>query len=132
MYILRVCKKYGYSRDCLHYLFQSLIMSLFKYAISVWGCASYSKYLSRIDKLQKRAVRFGYLRKITPVKELIETSDARLWENITNTPGNPLSHLLSPKRTRILRERGHEYIPPRVKTERFKNVFLNRCLFNYI
>ena len=36
MYILRVCKKYGgHSLDCLHYLFQRLIMSLLIYAISV-------------------------------------------------------------------------------------------------
>ena len=107
-------------------------MSLFKYAISVWGCACYSKYLSRIDKLQNRAIRFGYLRNITPVKELIEASDTRLWENITSSPKHPLFHLLPLKRTRILRERGHDFIPPRVKTERFKKVFLNRCIFNYI
>ena len=35
MHILRVCKKYGYSLDYLHYLFHSLIISLFIYGISV-------------------------------------------------------------------------------------------------
>jgi hypothetical protein len=70
-------------------------MPLFKYAISVWaGCAGFSKYLSKIDKLQDRAVRFGYLNNVTPVKELIGTSDARLWENIISTSQHPLAYLL--------------------------------------
>ena len=33
------------------------------------------------------------------------------------------------KRTRSLRERKHNYILPKVKTERFKRVYVNRCLF---
>ena len=36
--------------------------------------------------------------------------------------------LLPPKRNGVLRERGHDdFILPRVKTERFKGAFLNRC-----
>ena len=53
MYILRICKKFGYSRENLHYLFNTLIMSLFKYALPVWGSASYSTYLVNRYKLQK-------------------------------------------------------------------------------
>ena len=60
--ILQVCKKYGYSLDCLHHLFHSLIILIFTYGISVWGVASYDKYLSKIDKFQKRAVRFKSFR----------------------------------------------------------------------
>ena len=36
LYILRVCKYYGYSLQELTLLFDSLIMSLFTYAIEVW------------------------------------------------------------------------------------------------
>ena len=43
MYILRVCKKYGYSLDSLHHLFHSLIIPIFTYGISVWDLASYDK-----------------------------------------------------------------------------------------
>ena len=75
MHILRVCKKYGYSLDYLYYLFHSLIISLFTYGISVWGTATCDKYLSGIDKFQKRAVRFGFLKEVTPVACLLETSD---------------------------------------------------------
>ena len=61
MHILQVCKKYGYSLDSLHHLFHSLIIPIFTYGISLWGVASYDKYLSKIYKFQKRAVSFGFL-----------------------------------------------------------------------
>ena len=124
MHILRVCKKYGYSLDYLHYLFHGLITSLFTYGISVWGTATYDKYLSRIDKLKKRAVRF--------VVCLLETSDRKLWKGITSSTESPLADLLPPSKTRPLRNRGHTYLLPQISTERFKRCFINRCLFNYI
>jgi len=50
LYILRVCKYYGFSLQELTLLFDSLIMSLFTYAIEVWASAHYCKYPSHIDK----------------------------------------------------------------------------------
>ena len=61
MHILRVCKRNGYSVSDLEYLFNCLIMSLFNYCIRVWGVAAYTKYLSQIDRLVRRAFRFGYI-----------------------------------------------------------------------
>ena len=37
LFILRTCKYYRYSVDQLDLLFQSLIVSVFIYAIDVWG-----------------------------------------------------------------------------------------------
>ena len=37
LYIIRICKYYGYSFENLDLLFQSLILSVFTYAIEVWG-----------------------------------------------------------------------------------------------
>ena len=54
LYIIRICKYYGYCVENLDLLFQSLILSVFTYAIEVWGCTFYSEYLSRIDKLFAR------------------------------------------------------------------------------
>ena len=98
------------------------MMSLFKYALPVWGCASYSTYLVNIDKLQNRAVKFGYLKYTTPINDLIESSDNTIWNNIKNNSGHPLAHLLPPQQT-ILRSRSLNFILPKIKTEHFKNVF---------
>ena len=48
LHILPVCKHYGFSVDYLDLLVKSLILSIFTYAIAVWGGAFYNKYLSRI------------------------------------------------------------------------------------
>ena len=39
LYILRVCKYYGYSMEDLTILFNSLIMSVFLYTIEAWAFA---------------------------------------------------------------------------------------------
>ena len=43
MYIIRVCKFYGLSREQLDLLFDSLIMSVLTYGVELWGCAYYNK-----------------------------------------------------------------------------------------
>lgn len=48
LYILRVCKFYGYPKGQLDLLFQSLIFSVFTYATVLWGCCYHDKYLEKI------------------------------------------------------------------------------------
>ena len=132
MHILRVCKNNCYSIFDLHYLFKSLIMSLVTYCIRVWGVAAYSKYLSQIDRLQKRALRFGYIQYVTSIKQIIKDKDLSLWSSIVDNPSHPLQDLLPPRKSRALRtSRSHPYHISSVKTERFKKCFVNRCLFDF-
>ena len=132
MYILRVCKFYGFPMKDLEMLFNSLIVSLFFYAIEVWGGAFQSKYLSRIDKFFKRAVRYGYTTKVLTINNIINDRVMKLWKSITDNSNHCLFDLLPPERTRQLRNRGHNYILPRIRTELFKSSFINRCLFKFI
>ena len=131
-YILRVCKFYGYSQDQLNKLFDSLILSLFAYGLEVWGSAS-KKYLDRIDSFCKRAYRYGYTAKADfEISTLIEERDKLLFDKIATTKDHPLQDLLPPKRSRMLRKRGHEFQLPQIRTERYKNSFMNRCLFKFV
>ena len=88
-----MCKKYGHSLD---HLFHSLIILL------VWVVASYDKYLSKIDKFQKRSVCFGFLKEATPIFSFLEASDDKLWKNVTNSAERPLVDLLPPCKTKLL------------------------------
>jgi len=56
-----------------------------------------------------------------------ETED---WDSTANT-NNPLYDLLPPQKSSFLRSRGHDFTLPRVRTERFKQCFINRCLFYF-
>ena len=133
LHILRICKYYGYTLEELTILFHSLIMSVFTYAIEVWACAYGSRYLSKIDKFCKRAWRYGYTKDRIVIDNVILTRDKQLWEKITHTDIHCLTDLLPCKRTyKSLRQRGHDYTLPRIRTERFKRCFINRYLFNFI
>ena len=129
MHILRVCKRNGYSVSDLDYLFNCLIMSLFTYCIRVWGVAAYTKYLSQIDKLLRRAFRFGYIQHESSIQQVIKDKDVRLWKSIMGASSYPLKDLLPPPpppllplKNRALRGRSHPYQILRVNTERFKKL----------
>ena len=84
--------------------------------------------LSRINRFCKRAFKFGYTIKYILISDVIVNRDDKMWKRIICNP----NHSLPPKRGRILRKRGHEFILPKVRTERFKRTFINRCFFNFI
>ena len=129
---LRLCKFYGYSKENLHLLFNSLIMSVFFLAIEVWTCAYDTKYLGQIDNFFRRVYKFGYTSKHYKINEIIEERDRKIWDNITGNSSHPLNVLLPVTRSRSLRSRGHNYVLPKVSTERFKRTFVNRCLFKFV
>ena len=99
MYILRVCKRNGYSVSDLDYLFNCLIMSRFTYCIRVWGVATYTKYLSQIDRLVRRAFRFGYIQHESSIQQVIKDRDVKLWKSIMDASSHPLKVLLPHLRT---------------------------------
>ena len=107
-------------------------MALFTFAVEIWVGASHSKYICKIDKFFNRAHRNGYTKNRSDFKRLIIYRDMKLWTKITKDTSNALYNLLPNKLNRPLQHRGHEFELPSLKTERFKNSFVNRCLFKYI
>lgn len=133
-YILRVCKYYGYTKDQLSALFKSLKMSLFQYGLEVWGSASQSTFLDLIDNFVRRSYRFGSTNKMSLMSDVIKSRDCHsdLFNRITSYKGHVLYDLFPNKRNRAFKDRGHDFILPRVKTERLNRAFVNRCLFRNI
>ena len=103
-------------------------MSLFKYGIEVWGSAQEKKYLDRIDKFLRRPHRCGYTSKSVQIIHVIKEKSMSLFEKVCSNPYHPLYELLPPIRQRPLRERKHDFILPKVKTEHFRRSFLNSSL----
>ena len=69
---------------------------------------------------------------VLAISDVIKNRDRDLFNRITSDSGHVLFDLLPPKLNRALRDRGHDFILPRVKSERFKRAFVNRCLFRFI
>ena len=105
-------------------------MPILCFGIEVWSCAYKNKYLEQVNSFLRRAYRFGYTSHPIDIHDVIKERDNKLWNKMERNPGNPLNELLPRKRTRCLRERKHNYVLPKVRTERFKRVFVNRCLFD--
>ena len=59
-------------------------MSLFTYAIELWEGASYTNYISQIDKFINRAFRNGH---VTNFKDVILDRDKKLWMKILTMKG---------------------------------------------
>ena len=45
----------------------------------------------------RRAFKFGYIKLVVPVQELLETCDKVLWQKVIHNPVNPLHDLLPPQ-----------------------------------
>ena len=88
-------------------------MSVFLCEVEAWGAAYQRKFLDKIDRFLKRAHRFGFTTKKTAILDLIKNRDSELFKNVISG-----DHIL-PKRRCVLRECEHDFILPRVKTERF-------------
>ena len=80
-------------------------------------------------RLLNQSFRFGYAQNRESILDIIHDRDLLLWNKITSRRPNILEELLTPKRERKLRQQGHDYILPRIRTQRFKNSFINCCLF---
>ena len=125
-----MCKSNGYSVSDLDYLFNCLIMLIFTYCIRVWGIAAYTKYLSEIERLLRRAFRFGYIQHETSIQQVIKDRDLMVCMWVL--PRIPCRILPPHLKNRAPRGRSHPYQVPCVNTERFKKCFINRCLFDFI
>ena len=54
-----------------------------------------------------------------------------MWKRIACIPNDAFYNLFLPKRGRKLRDRGHDFLLPKVRTEQFKRAFVTRCLLNF-
>ena len=124
MYILRVCKFHGYPLNHLTKLFESLILSLFTYAIEVWG----SVLWKNIFGTSYYRYGLGYTGTKYNISSIIEQRNRVLFSTISSDEEHVLYELFPEKKEKILRKREHNFIHPRVKTERFKRSFVNTRL----
>ena len=66
------------------------------------------------------------------LSEIISVRDRKLWIKIINNKDNALQELLPNNLNRPLRQRGHEFELPIIRTERYKRSFINRCLYKFV
>ena len=88
--------------------------------------------LTKLINLFSRVYRSGYIADKFNFGEVISDRDRKLWNKIINDKDNALQELLTNKLNRPLRQRGHEFELPLIRTERYKRSFINRCLYKFV
>ena len=82
-------------------LITPLITSLchFLLTVSEFGVLLLIPNTLEIDRLLRRAFRFGYIQHESSIQQVIKDRDVRLWKSIMGTSSHPLQDLLPHLRT---------------------------------
>ena len=69
-------RKQALDARCLHVVLQSLVINKIRYALPAWGGGYISQEgISRINKLLKKAKRYGFTDTLHTFNELLEEAD---------------------------------------------------------
>ena len=132
LFLLLRFKRMGFRKEELKILYNSLVMAIITYGVSVWG-GSHKSFLNKIDNLQRKAVKYGVIDEYATITSIIECSDRKLYEKIQRTPDHPLSHLMiqrEPYSESRLRQR--QTGCPQMNKEKFYKIFPYRHLRSFV
>ena len=93
LHILKVLKRQGLSLDMLHNVFYAIIVSKIVYGISSWYSFLVKAQIAQINSLFKRAFKYGYVKSVITVEELLESYDDQLFHKASYS-NHCLHHLL--------------------------------------
>ena len=78
LHILKTLKRQGLSLELLHCVFHAIILSKMLYAISAWYGFQNKSHISQINSLFKRAFKYGYVKTVFNLEQLLQNYDDNL------------------------------------------------------
>ena len=123
-------RKEGFSQGEVNHLFGALVLKNFSYSLPVYGAVDSD--LTVIQNFLDRCFKRKYTSKRMDIRELLEKADKKLFKVRSVDPDCTLSNVIpkKPKETKYLLRNKSAHRPD-IKTDRFKNVFVNRIIFRY-
>ena len=128
LFLIRGLRKEGYGQKDDDLLFKSIVLS--KLTLDLW-CAYSKADLVVMNCFLKRCHKRRYISDKLSIYDLLERSDRKLNDKIREDEHHPLYSILPTLKDCSRRLRRRTFQLPLVKTERFKNCFVNRLCFNY-
>ena len=126
---LRSLRKEGFSQGEVDHLFSALVLPNFTYGLPVYGAVDSD--LTVIQNFLDRCFKRKYTSKRMDIRELLEKADKKLFKVRSVDPDFQLSNIIPKKKETKYQLRNKSAHRPEIKTERFKNVFVNRLIFRY-
>ena len=128
LFVLRSLRKEGFSQGEVDHLFGALVLPNFTYGLPVYGAVDSD--LTVIQNVLDRCFKRKYTSKRMDIRELLEKADKKLFKVRSVDPLWLLVDLDCPLGNIISKKKETKYLL-RNKTDRFKNVFVNRIIFRY-
>ena len=119
----------GFSHVKVDHLFSALVLPNFTYGLPVYGAVDSD--LTVIQDFLDRCFKRKYTSKRMDIQELLEKADKKLFKVRSVDPDCPLSNIIPKKKETKYLLRNKSAHRPKIKTDRFKNVFVNRIIFRY-
>ena len=131
VFVLRSLWKEGFSQGEVDHLpvFSALVLLNFTYGLPLYGVADSD--LMVIKNFLDRCFKRKYTSKRMDIRELLEKAGKKLSKVGSVDPDCPLSNIIPKKEERKYLLRNKSAHRPDIKTDRFKNVFVNRIIFRY-
>ena len=133
VFLLKQLRDQGLPRECLHTVFQAIVLNRLAYAIQAWGPYMNVELVHKIDAFLKRVYRYGFVRSIIKIQPLLDTVMQDLFNKMQSTD-HCLHPLLPPDRQLCmnLRARGHDFQLPSCSHNLHKRSFVVNCLFKFV
>ena len=113
----------------MNHLFSALVLPNFTYGLPVYGAVDLD--LTVIQNFLDRYFKRKYTSKRMDIRELLEKADRKLFKVRSVDPDCPLSNIIPKKKETKYLLRNKSAHRPDIKTDRFKNIFVNRIIFRY-
>ena len=129
LYILRSLRRDGLSQAGVDNLFKSIVLPKITYGLSVYGASQ--PELSTVQRFLHRCFKRRYISYKIDIYELLELTDSRIFNKMAHNVNHPLKSIAPVKKDTCYLLRKPTSTKPKVRTERFKNSFINRLHFKY-
>ena len=127
LYVIRTLKAEGCSHAELNYLFNSLIITIINYGLSVYGFSQ--PELNTIQRFLDRCYKRKYMTEPVSIHTMLERQDKNILETSKTKESFLYKFLPRKKGMKYTLRTDSNY--PILNTDRFKTSFVNRLIFRY-
>ena len=126
LYLLKILRQNGLNVNNLDCIFTAIVVSRITYAIESWGNFVSREQEEKINKMFRKAKRWGLCTKLYTFQELKELRHDKFFKNICKNSSHCLYHLMPPLRDTLhsLRSRMHNHQLIRADKNLYQNSFI--------
>ena len=129
LYVLRSLRKEGYMQAEIDFLFDTLVLSNFTYALSVYGASESD--LTPVQCFLDHCWKRNFITRKYNIRSILQKQDHSIFKRVSQAGNHPLLPFIPRVKASCYNLRTRSSVRPSIKSERFKSTFVNRLIFRY-